>query len=103
MVTRLRAILIVSRSTDQFTRQPLIIGTSISGWRVNWSVLRETTILTDRATPRLYFVGGNAFTIHLYALAKTNRRLEYIIIAAQSFWSNTKRIRNSEAEFRILQ
>ena len=26
-------------------------------------------ILTDHATPRLYFVGVNAFTIHLYTLA----------------------------------
>ena len=27
------------------------------------------TILTDCATPRLVFVGVNAFTIHLYTLA----------------------------------
>ena len=30
---------------------------------------RLRAILTDRATPRLDFVGVNAFTIHLYALA----------------------------------
>ena len=30
---------------------------------------RDCAILTDRATPRLDFVGVNAFTIHLYALA----------------------------------
>ena len=57
-------------------------------------------ILTDRATPRLDFVGVNAFTIHLYALVYTNRRVEYIIIPAESFSSNERRIRNSEAEFR---
>ena len=49
---------------------------------------------------RLYFIGVNAFTIHLYALAWANRHLEYFIIAAKSFSSNKKHIRNSEAEFR---
>ena len=61
---------------------------------------RLHAILTDRATPRLDFVCINAFTINLYALAYTNRRAEYIIIAAISFSSNERRIRNSEAEFR---
>ena len=57
-------------------------------------------LLTDRATPRLDFVGDNVFTIHLYALASTNHRLEYIIIATKSFSSNKKHIRNSELKFR---
>ena len=60
---------------------------------------RLCTILTDRDTPRLDFVGINAFTFHLYALAYTNCRVEYIIIAAESFSSNERRIWNSEAEF----
>ena len=58
---------------------------------------RLRAILTDRATPRLDFVGNNGFKIHLYALAFTNHRLEYIIIATKPFLSNKKRIWNSEA------
>ena len=61
---------------------------------------RLPAILTDRATPRLDFVGVNVFAIHLYALAYTNRHVEYIIIAAESFSANERRIRNSQTKFR---
>ena len=59
----------------------------------------------DRATPRLYFIGVNAFTIHLYALAYTNHHLEYIIIAAKSFSSKKAHpeFRSRIPEFRVLQ
>ena len=62
-------------------------------------------IPTDRATPRLYFVGVHRFTIHLYTLAQTNCCLEYIIIAAKSFVKEKvhPEIRGGIPEFCVLQ
>ena len=78
--------------------------------------MRLRAILTDRATPikvgfyRCYYSSNSVleYTIIYYTsstgIDKSSFRIHYYsVIAAKSFSSNKKRIRNTEAEFRVLQ